>query len=194
MLNTILKQPSLIDNLWQSENTLFRNAILCIVGTILLAVSAQVKVPIGPVPISMQSFVVLLIGVSYGMSLGGFTVLLYLMYGIAGLPVFAGGIGAAVLLGPSGGYLIGFWLAAMVAGYLAQNGFTQNFPRMMALGIIASAAIYVTGLLQLGAVIGWDKPILQIGLLPFIYGDCLKIILVAALMRGFLSRINHKES
>ncbi|MCH9852682.1 MAG: biotin transporter BioY [Alphaproteobacteria bacterium] len=194
MLNTILKQPSVIDNLWQSENILLRNAILCVVGTLLLAVSAQVKVPIGPVPISMQTFVVMLIGVTYGMSLGGFTVLLYLMYGIAGLPVFASGIGAAVLLGPSGGYLIGFWFAALVAGFLAQNGFTRSFPRMMVLGIAASATVYVTGLLQLGAVIGWDKPIFQLGLLPFIYGDCLKIILVAALMRGFLSRINHPKS
>ncbi len=194
MLNTILKQPTLIDNLWRSDNVLLRNAILCVVGTLLLAVSAQVKVPIGPVPISMQTFVVLLIGVTYGMSLGGFTVLLYLMYGIAGLPVFAGGIGAAVLLGPSGGYLIGFWFAALVAGFLAQNGFTQSFPRMIVLGIIASLTVYITGLLQLGTVIGWDKPILQIGLLPFVYGDCLKIILMAALTRGFLSRINHRES
>ncbi len=173
---------TLAEHLWQSDNILRRNIALCLLGSLLMVAAAHIKVPIGAVPISMQSLVVLLIGASYGMRLAGITMLAYLTYGIMGAPVFAGGIGPLTLLGPTGGYLIGFYFAAMLAGFLAQRGFTKSFAKMILLGMLASVVIYLCGLLQLGIVIGWDKPILQLGLLPFIAGDSLKIILAAALI------------
>ena len=160
-----------------------RNITLCLLGSLLMVAASYIKVPIGAVPVSMQSLVVLLIGASYGMRLAGITILTYISYGIIGAPVFAGGFGALTLLGPTGGYLIGFYFAAMFAGFLAQRGFTQSFSKMIALGILASAVIYLCGLLQLGMVIGWDKPVIQIGFLPFILGDSIKVILAAALIR-----------
>ncbi len=187
-----LKNPSLMDTLWQSENVMRRNVILCFLGSLILIASAQIKVPIGPVPISMQSFAVLLIGASYGMRLGGATILLYLSYGIMGLPVFATGGGALILVGPTGGYLLGFYFAAVLAGFLAERGFDKSFAKMIALGLISTSVIYLLGLLQLALIIGWDKPILEYGLLPFIYGDCLKILLVAAVIRVALKKLEQK--
>ncbi len=176
-------EKTLAEHIWQSDNILRRNITLCLLGSLLMVASAHIKVPIGAVPVSMQSLVVLLIGASYGMRLAGMTILAYLSYGMIGLPVFAGGVGFLALLGPTGGYLLGFYFAAMLAGFLAQRGFTQSFSKMIVLGILASAVIYLCGLLQLGTIIGWDKPVLQIGFLPFVVADSVKIIIVAALIR-----------
>ncbi len=174
---------TLAEHMWQSDNIMRRNITLCLLGSLLMVASAHIKVPIGAVPVSMQSLVVLLIGASYGMRLAGMTILAYLSYGMIGLPVFAGGVGFLALLGPTGGYLLGFYFAAMLAGFLAQRGFTQSFSKMIVLGILASAVIYLCGLLQLGTIIGWDKPVLQIGFLPFVVADSVKIIIAAALIR-----------
>ena len=176
-------EKTLAEHIWQSDNILRRNITLCLLGSLLMVASAHIKVPIGAVPVSMQSLVVLLIGASYGMRLAGMTILAYLSYGMIGLPVFAGGVGFLALLGPTGGYLLGFYFAAMLAGFLAQRGFTQSFSKMIVLGILASAVIYLCGLLQLGTIIGWDKPVLQIGFLPFVVADSVKIIIAAALIR-----------
>lgn len=176
-------EKTLAEHIWQSDNILRRNITLCLLGSLLMVASAHIKVPIGAVPVSMQSLVVLLIGASYGMRLAGMTILTYLSYGMIGLPVFAGGVGFLALLGPTGGYLLGFYFAAMLAGFLAQRGFTQSFSKMIVLGILASAVIYLCGLLQLGTIIGWDKPVLQIGFLPFVVADSVKIIIAAALIR-----------
>jgi len=152
-------------------------------GSILLALSAKFQVPFLPVPMSMQTFVVIGLGLALGPTRGVVAVALYLSQGAAGLPVFAGtpekGIGLAYMMGPTGGFLAGFVLAALVAGWLAKRGFDRNPAMAMVAALLAGAAIYVPGLLWLGMVIGWDKPVLAYGIYPFLSGDIAKAMLAA---------------
>jgi biotin transport system substrate-specific component len=178
--------PTIADTLWNPENKLIRNAILVVGGSLALWVSAKVQVPFYPVPMTMQTFVVLVIGMAYGWRLGGATVLLYLAEGAAGLPVFAGsperGIGLAYLIGPTGGYLLGFFLAATVAGWLAERGWDRKVASTLLAMLIGTSLIFALGLVWLGTVIGWDKPILELGLMPFVLGEAFKIALATAML------------
>lgn len=168
------------------ERRIARYAILAFAGSILLALSAKVSVPFIPVPMTMQTLVVLLIGMAYGWKLGGATVLLYLAEGAAGFPVFAGtpeqGIGIAYMLGGTGGYLLGFVLAAGLCGYLAESGWGRTSISTAFAMLLGNLAIYVPGLLWLGTLFGWDKPILQWGLVPFLLGDLTKLLLATLLL------------
>jgi biotin transport system substrate-specific component len=152
-------------------------------GSLLLVLSAKFQVPFFPVPMSMQTFVAIGLGLALGPVRGALAVALYLAQGAAGFPVFAGtperGLGLAYMMGPTGGFLIGFVLAALVAGFLARRGFDRRPATAMAAALLAGAVIYVPGLLWLGAVIGWDKPVLALGLYPFIPGDIAKALLAA---------------
>lgn len=176
--------PTLAQSLWQNENTLLRNAFLAVAGSLALWVSAKIQVPFYPVPMTMQTFVVLVIGMSFGWRLGGATVLLYLTQGAAGLPVFAGtpekGIGFAYMAGPTGGYLLGFVVAAMVVGWLAHKGWDRNVLKTLVAMVLGTAIIFAFGVAWLGSVIGWEKPVLQFGLYPFLPGAAFKIALAAA--------------
>ena len=167
-----------------SSNAILRNIILAIAGSLLLWASAKVKIPFYPVPMTMTTFVVLVIGMVYGWKLGAATILLYLAEGAMGLPVFAGtpekGIGIAYMMGPTGGYLMGYVLAAAICGYLAQLSWDKRTSTTALAMLIGNAAIYIPGLLWLGMLLGWDKPILEWGLIPFIAGDILKLALAAA--------------
>ena len=123
--------PTLIDTLWPAEAVKpVRLVVLALVGTLVLAISAKIQVPFYPVPMTMQTFVVLVIGMTYGWRMGGATILLYLAEGAVGLPVFAGtpekGIGVAYMLGGTGGYLLGFLIAATACGWLAERGWDRN--------------------------------------------------------------------
>lgn len=183
----------LVDVIWRPQNTFVRHAILIVLGSTLLGLSAQVEVPFYPVPMTMQTFSVLLVAMTFGRRLGTATVLFYLLEGAVGLPVFAGGAaGPGVFFGPTGGYLIGFALAAFVVGGFADLGWDRRALPAVAALLLGNALIYVPGLLWLGVVVGWDKPILELGLLPFLPGDALKIALVAfslpLLWRGIASR------
>ena len=166
------------------ENVVLRNIILAIAGSLVLWASAKVKIPFYPVPMTMTTFVVLVIGMLYGWKLGMATILLYLAQGAMGLPVFAGtpekGIGIAYMMGPTGGYLIGYVLAAAICGYLAQLNWDKRTSTTAMAMLIGNLAIYIPGLLWLGLLLGWDKPILEWGLIPFIAGDVLKLALAAA--------------
>ncbi len=181
-------QPTLVSVIWPSgtANNILRNVILALAGTALLTLSAKIQVPFYPVPMTMQTFMVLTLGMAYGWRLGGATLLLYLAEGAMGLPVFAGtpgkGIGVAYMLGGTGGYLIGFVLAAALCGWLAERGWDRRFMTTALALLIGNIAIYVPGLLWLGSLFGWDKPILEWGLTPFILGDAMKLALAAALM------------
>ena len=180
MISPSIRVPTLATTLWNDESRI-RFITLALAGAGLLTLSAKVQIPFYPVPMTMQTFVVLVLGISYGPTLGGATVLLYLVLGSLGLPVFAGtpekGIGLAYMIGPTGGYLIGFVLAAMAAGYLAERGWDRKMiPTFLAM-LIGNILIYVPGLLWLGNVVGWDKPVLEWGLTPFIFGDLAKIVL-----------------
>jgi len=145
--------------------------------------SAKISIPFYPVPMTMQTFVVLVIGMSFGWKLGGATVLLYLTEGALGLPVFSDtperGIGLAYMMGPTGGYLLGFLLSTITVGWLAQRGWDRKLLPALTAMTIGTSIIFLTGIIWLGSMIGWDKPILALGLTPFIFGAILKIALAA---------------
>ncbi len=157
-------------------------AALVVFGSLLLAVSAQFKIPLYPVPVTGQTLVVLLIGMTYGPRLGGITVAAYLFEGALGLPVFAGGAaGVAVLMGPTAGYLFGFLLAAIAMGYLAERGMGRTVVSTIAAMVIGNCVIYLCGALWLANFIGFAQAIAA-GVLPFLYGDALKLVVAAGLM------------
>ena len=179
--------PTISSALWPAAgNKILRNVILAVAGTALLTVSAKIQIPFFPVPMTMQTFVVLVIGMAFGWRLGAATVLLYLAEGAAGLPVFAGtperGIGIAYMAGGTGGYLIGYVLAAAACGWLAERGWDRNVLTTAVAMLIGNALIYVPGLLWLGGLFGWDKPIFEWGLTPFLLGDVTKLALAAAVL------------
>ena len=126
---------------------------------------------------TLQTLVVLLIGMSYGLHLGGATILSYLLLGAFGAPVFSGGVGFVYLVGPTGGYLIGFFVAATVLGFLTERGMGQNWVTSAVLAVIGTVIIYALGLSWLTSIIGFEKAV-QFGLMPFVFGDCLKMVIV----------------
>ena len=132
---------------------------------------------------TMQTFAVILIGLTYGWRLGGITVALYLIEGSIGLPVFAGGKGGMiVMMGPTAGYLYGFFLAAVACGWFAERGFDRSYLKLIVPLLAGNVLLYTSGLIWLGNFIGWDKPVLDLGLYPFIPGDLLKIALASVLL------------
>ena len=184
----MLTYPSLFETLVldKAENNsqkIFRYGILTFAGSTLIALCAQVSVPFYPVPVTMQTFAVFLIGLTYGWRLGGITVALYLVEGAIGLPVFAGGKGGLiVLMGPTAGYLYGFFLAAVACGWFAERGFDRSYFKLIVPLLAGNVLLYTSGLIWLGNFIGWDKPVLDLGMYPFILGDLLKIAMAAVLL------------
>jgi len=175
----------LIKNL--KEASLVKSLFIAILGSILLAISAKIKIPFYPVPMTMQTFVVLLLGVSLGWKLGLFTVTLYLAEGIAGLPVFAGtpekGMGMVYFTGPTMGYLIGFLAAVYLTGFFTfDSNFFKNFTKLL----FSVSFIYILGLIWLGSLIGWDKPVFKLGAQPFLLAELFKILLLALLIPAVL--------
>ena len=157
-------------------------AALVVFGSLLLAVAAQFKIPLYPVPATGQTLVVLLIGMTYGPRLGGITMAAYLFEGAIGLPVFAGGAaGMAVLFGATGGYLFGFLLAAVAMGYLAERGMGRSVVSTVIAMVIGNMVIYLCGASWLAGFIGFGKA-MAAGVLPFLYGDALKLAVAAGLM------------
>ncbi len=159
-----------------------RIPLICVVvigATLLLTLSAKIQVPFFPVPMTLQTGVVLLIGIALGPAFGALTVSLYLLQGAMGLPVFAGtpekGLGLAYLLGPTGGYLIGFVPAAYIAGWTAQK--TSALLTQFAGYLVAMSVIYGSGVLWLSNFLAWDK-VFELGVLPFLLGDLVKVVLV----------------
>jgi len=177
---------TLAATVWHTNKVVLKNILLAVLGTIALWISAKVSIPFWPVPLTMQTLVVLMIGMTFGWRLGGATLLLYLAEGAVGLPVFAGtpekGIGVAYMMGSTGGYLVGFVLAAITVGWLAERGWDRNPLTTAAAMLLGNIIIYVPGLVWLGSVVGWEKPIFAWGLTPFLAGDALKLALAAALM------------
>jgi len=169
------------------EISIVKSLFLAILGTIILALSAKIKIPFWPVPMTMQTFVVLLLGIVYGWKLGLFTVSLYLLEGIAGLPVFAGspekGVGLVYFTGHTMGYLIGFLVAVFLTGFLTfNNNFFNNFIKL----VFSVSFIYLLGLIWLGSLIGWDKPVFELGAKPFLLAELFKILLLVVLIPKIL--------
>jgi biotin transport system substrate-specific component len=166
----------LVKNFKQSK--LVKNLFIALIGTIFLAISSKIKIPFYPVPMTMQTLVILIIGISFGWKLGIVTVSLYLFEGIIGLPVFSGtpekGIGLVYFTGPTMGYLIGFLIAVFFAGrFNYDNNLIKNFLKLA----FATSFIYILGMIWLGGLIGWDKPIFKLGAQPFLLAELFKILL-----------------
>ncbi|KJS20380.1 MAG: hypothetical protein VR78_01680 [Hoeflea sp. BRH_c9] len=179
-------QPTLLDATLGGKRSVLQSVLLAVVGTALLWASTKVQIPFYPVPMTMQTFVVLFLGFALGSRLGAATVLLYLAEGALGLPVFAGtpekGLGLAYMAGPTGGFLAGFVVAAYVAGWFAERGFDRRLVTVLIAALAGSAAIYGLGLSWLGVLMGWDKPVLAFGLYPFLPAEALKLALLAAVL------------
>ena len=166
-----------------SNNKLAKAFLIVLIGSILLTISAKIKIPFYPVPMTMQTFVVVFLGISFGYKIGVATVTLYLLEGIAGLPVFSNspekGIGIAYFIGPTMGYLIGFIFACYLSGYFKYNSnYLLNFLKIL----ISTSIIYLFGVIWLGNLIGWDKPILELGVFPFLSAELFKILLLTILV------------
>lgn len=146
-----------------------------------MVIAAHIQVPFWPVKLSMQSFVAIVIGMAYGARLGGATILAYIAEGGVGLPVFQSGAGIAYMAGPTGGYLLGFFLSAVVTGYFAERGALNRLPTALGAILLATVAVYVPGIAWLAVLFGAEKSI-AFGLTPFILGDILKIALALALV------------
>jgi biotin transport system substrate-specific component len=179
-------RPTLIDALWPAGATpVIRWTVLALAGSLLLTASAKAQVPMWPVPMTMQSFVVLVIGMAYGARLAGATVALYLFEGALGLPVFAGtpekGIGLAYMAGPTGGYLAGFAVAAIAMGWLAERGWDRGLALSVAAMTIGTVLLFVPGVAWLAVLVGFEKAV-QLGLMPFLVGSVLKLGLAAAVL------------
>ena len=166
----------LVKNFTQSK--LLKNLFIALIGSILLAISAKIKIPFYPVPMTMQTLVVLIIGIGFGWKLGVATIMLYLFEGIVGLPVFSGtpekGIGFMYFTGPTMGYLIGFLIAVYFAGkFNYDKNLIKNFLKLA----FATSFIYFLGMAWLGSLIGWDKPIFKLGAEPFLLAELFKILI-----------------
>ncbi len=172
----------------QKQNTkVFKTILIIFIGTALLTLSAKIKIPFYPVPMTMQTFVVLFLGLSFGYKIGLATVGLYILEGLIGIPVFSNspekGIGWIYFTGPTMGYLIGFLFATFLSGYLNFN--TKMIFIFFKL-IISVSIIYILGVLWLGNLIGWDKPVIQFGVTPFLLAELFKIALLTILGKQLL--------
>ena len=160
------------------SSKIIKYAFIALIGSIVLAVSSKIKIPFYPVPMTMQTLVVVMIGAAFGWKLGLATVTLYLFEGIIGLPVFSGtpekGVGLIYFTGPTMGYLIGFLVAAFFAGIFDYNkNLITNFLKLT----FATSFIYLLGMVWLGSLIGWDKPIFKLGAQPFLLAELFKILI-----------------
>ena len=175
----------LTKNLTQAK--LFKSLVVVILGSIALTISAKIKIPFYPVPMTMQTFVVLFLGISLGHKIAVTSIGLYLIEGIAGLPVFSNspekGVGLVYFTGPTMGYLIGFLSACYLASKIKVD---DNFFVVLLKLIIATSTIYILGLIWLGTLIGWDKPIFTLGAKPFLLAEMFKILILALITKQII--------
>ena len=161
--------------------------LVIFIGTILLTISAKIKIPFYPVPMTMQTFLVIFFGIAFGYKIALATVGLYLLEGILGFPVFSNsperGVGLAYFTGPTMGYLIGFLVATFLAGFFKYNkNLFLNFFKI----ILSVSSIYILGILWLGVLIGWDKPILKLGVYPFLLAELFKMFIITLLVEKII--------
>ena len=170
-----------------STHKILKTFILIFLGTMALTISAKLKIPFYPVPMTMQTFMVLFLGLAFGYKIGLATVGIYLFEGIIGMPVFSNspekGVGLVYFTGPTMGYLIGFLSAVFFAGYLDIKG---NIFLVFSKLIISVSTIYLLGIFWLGTLIGWDKPILELGVTPFLLAELFKICLLTILAKKII--------
>jgi len=173
------------------QSKFVKSFFVIIFGSIALAISAKIKIPFYPVPMTMQTFVVLFLGISFGYKVGLSTIGLYLLEGILGLPVFSNsperGIGITYFTGPTMGYLIGFLSACYLASYVnSKDSFIKIFAKLT----FAVSTIYFLGVFWLGTLIGWEKPIFSLGVTPFLLAEIFKILLLSLMVKKILKLRN----
>ena len=179
----------LVKNLKQIN--ILKYFLVILISSTLLAISAKLKIPFYPVPMTMQTFVVLLIGICFGWKLGGTIIAFYLLEGIVGLPVFSGtpekGSGIIYFVGPTMGYLIGFIFATVLSGFFKFNkNIILNFLKL----VLSVSVIYFLGIIWLGSLIGWDKPIIDLGVKPFLLAELFKITLLSLIVTLFNDKLS----
>jgi biotin transport system substrate-specific component len=173
------------------QTNILKYFLIILISSTLLAISAKLKIPFYPVPMTMQTFVVLLIGVCFGWKLGGVIISFYLLEGIVGLPVFSGtpekGSGIIYFVGPTMGYLIGFIFAAMLSGFFKFNkNILLNFLKL----VLSVSIIYFLVIICLGTLIGWSKPIIELGVTPFLLAEIFKIVLLSLIVTMFNKKLS----
>ena len=170
-----------------NQSKLIKYFFIVILGSIALTISAKIKIPFYPVPMTMQTFVVLFLGLSFGYKIAIGTVSLYLLEGILGLPVFSNsperGVGLVYFTGPTMGYLIGFLTASYFASYV--NSKDNIFIVFLKLSLAVST-IYLLGILWLGTLIGWDKPLFNLGIQPFLLAEAFKLLLLTLITKKII--------
>jgi biotin transport system substrate-specific component len=170
-----------------SQSKIIKSFIVIILGSIALTISAKLKIPFYPVPMTMQTFVVLFLGIAFGYKIGVATISLYLIEGIAGFPVFSNspekGVGLVYFTGPTMGYLVGFLVACFLSTFINPR---DNFLNIFLKLTISVSTIYFLGILWLGILIGWDKPIVQWGVTPFLLAEFFKISLLTLLAKKII--------
>ena len=170
-----------------SQTVIIKSLFAIILGSIALTISAKIKIPFYPVPMTMQTFVVLFLGLSLGYKIGLASVSLYLLEGIMGLPVFSNspekGVGLIYFTGPTMGYLIGFLTATFLASKINSK---DNLLFILSKLILATSTIYILGLFWLGTLIGWDKPLFELGAKPFLLAEMFKIIILTLLAKKII--------
>ncbi len=181
-----LSQP-MIDRLIPIRSDVLRVPLQIIIGVGFMALLAQFRIELGPVPITGQTLGALLLGAAYGVSLGTLTLVSYLLVGGLGLGVFTGGAsGWATLTGATAGYLFGFVLAAAAVGYLAQRGWDREFSTTALAMFFGTILIYLPGMVWLSTFAPDDQPALlwafSVGVLPFLIGDTIKLLIAAGLL------------
>ena len=185
MINSIIHYMELTKNIFQTK--IIKSLLAVLLGSLALTISAKIKLPFYPVPMTMQTFVVLFLAVSFGLKIGLASVGVYLLEGIVGLPVFSNspekGVGLIYFTGPTMGYLIGFLTASYLASKINSK---DNFLLVLTKLTIATSTIYILGLLWLGTLIGWDKPIFALGAKPFLLAETFKIVLLAFITKKLL--------
>jgi biotin transport system substrate-specific component len=170
-----------------TQSNVIKSILIILIGSIVLTISSKIKIPFYPVPMTMQTFVVLFLGIGFGYKIGLATIGLYLLEGIAGLPVFSNsperGVGIIYFTGPTMGYLIGFCSACYIASLIkSDDNYFQIFYKL----ILSVSTIYILGILWLGYLIGWDKPVIELGAIPFILAEFFKITLLLILSKKIL--------
>jgi len=182
-----MKIEILTDNKYAYLKKFFFLFFIALLSTIILTTSAKIKVPFYPVPMTMQTFVVAAIGILFGYKLGLTVILIYIIEGLLGFPVFAGtpekGIGYNYIIGPTFGYLLGFFACVYLSGKFE---FKKNYFYNFALLIISVSVIYCLGAIWLGYLIGWDKPIFSLGVKPFLLAELFKILLLVVILPQLL--------
>ena len=170
-----------------SHLKIIKTLLIIFLGSLILTISAKIKIPFYPVPMTMQTFVVLFLGISLGYKVALATVSLYLLEGIIGLPVFSNtperGIGLVYFTGPTMGYLIGFLFASFFASFIDKR---DNYLIIYLKLVLSVSTIYILGILWLGTLIGWDKPIFELGVMPFLIAEIFKITLLTVITKKIL--------